>query len=209
MPDELQRVICDIENRTIMLPTSIYGEAAVNFVEAFFAIRSYEKTLPIELFVSGSGGEIGAVITMVNLIQNDGNVNGHLIGTGISGHSIVWASCNKRYVYPYSSLQVHAAYDSYAHNSITQPESIAIRDVLEEMNKLILKIYTSSSSKSEKWWKKKMYAQGTECYFIHADKLIEINMAEMFVGKATGHMTTYKPEDVEIVKQKIKKKKKD
>jgi len=165
-----------LERYGILLAPAELDEAA--YVEMSWALhlgRALHPDRPLELRCYGIGGNTYATLAIVNLIRDDGRIDGVLVGDAGSGSSIIWAACPRRYVYPLASINVH--------ESISRTEGWDMayqRTQLEEQswqNRQIAALYAQASAQSPEWWLDKMAAGHGVATLIPADELIQIGMA--------------------------------
>lgn len=62
---------------------------------------------PITLYCRGDGGDSCAALALVDVIQRHGQFIGLLPGEANSSHSVMWAACEQRYIFPGGSIGLH------------------------------------------------------------------------------------------------------
>jgi len=134
---------------------------------------------PLALWCNGRGGTVDAALALVDLIQSDGNIDGILIGHVSSAHSVVWASCQRRYTYPHAALQVHQARGWESRYMNEDAYALNARDIAQD-NETLARIYAGASNRSASWWLKRLkMVSHDDIVRLKADKLInDLDMAK-------------------------------
>jgi ATP-dependent protease ClpP protease subunit len=133
---------------------------------------------PLALHCHGNGGTVSTALAIVDLIQQDGNIHGFLLGTATSAHTMIWAACQHRYVYPHAGIEIHPVATGAWESRLQEEDYANYRHSIGWQNKQILWIYANASTKSVKWWKKQYRKGGYTCVNLPAKKLIQIGMAQ-------------------------------
>lgn len=171
-----------LDYRTLLLPDDLDGEAYRNFLWAFKVARELYPTKRLKLYCHGNGGDANIGFALVDLIQQDGRVDGILLGGAYSSHSVVWASCARRFCYPLAGIGVHnciSSSNSWEDTSYRKTDA----HKMTEFDRAIAKIYSAASNKDIKWWLDKMARGHSACYWIEANKLAKIGMTKILINK--------------------------
>jgi len=163
---------------TIYLPTAIENDSLPLMAAKLAYARDRMPTNPILLYCRCDGGNVEEMLAICNLIQQDGNVHGHLIGTCMSAGTTIWAACAKRFIYPKTMIGIHPCqwfasdvkYDRHKLNSLY--DEFRAADVRS------CEIYATASNRGCDWWLEQMDARGDIKWF-KPDQLIELGMGVM------------------------------
>ncbi len=159
----------------ILTPPKIEDEAYEQMTWALHLGRALHPDKPLELRCYGEGGDSYAMLAIVNLIRADGNVDGVLVGDAGSASSVIWASCQRRYVHPLASLNVHGA--RQVGGGWNSQAERAWLESLEWVDTRIADIYAAASDKAASWWLEKMAAGHGACSLMPAEEIVAIGMA--------------------------------
>lgn len=160
-----------LEQGVIVLPYIIEHETYAMMVEA---LMMHPK--PLKLYCRGGGGDVASAFAIIDLIREHGNVSGMLLGEANSSHGVIWAGCQKRYVYPNGVLGVHMPSQQWQ-GAVDSREAWLLALEMERYENQIAELYKSICSK-EVDWKQAMAATGSSgMRFLDASWLIENGMA--------------------------------
>jgi ATP-dependent protease ClpP protease subunit len=95
----------------IIAPEGIDHSSYLELSWALHVGRVLHPGRPLELRCCGDGGELSPAFALSDLIRSDGNIDGICIGRVSSAHSLIWASCNRRFVHPSALLGVHQSHN--------------------------------------------------------------------------------------------------
>lgn len=162
----------------ITLPPCIDSETYPEILWALKVGRLLHEDEPLKLYIAGYGGEADLTFAISSLIKMDGNIEGHLIGGAHSSHGIIWASCQKRYVYPYSILGVHPVQEGNSLEVNTVKTFEQLRRHLQPYDNIIAQILSEACEDAQtyttEYWLESMREQTTPplTYTIDSDMLI-------------------------------------
>lgn len=166
-----------IEHHSLSLPESIEQETYLDFLYALKKFRAANPTEELHLYCRSGGGDTRSAMAMVDLIQSDGKVVGHLVGDVCSSAAAIWAACPKRIVYPNGMLFVHPV----SWNDIVGVvDASRLWSMWQEFNETDWKycnIYASASNKDKVWWHNQLNPAGDGSWF-DAKTLIEMEMGQ-------------------------------
>lgn len=152
----------------------------------------------IILYCAGDGGSVRDAFAIVDLIRAHGNVVGMLAGTACSCHSIIWASCSQRYVYPYAVLGIHKVGYGELGRGLDTKTALQLIDELGTHERYMAEIYASASNKSIQWWHKAIQEAGRDEYrLLTSAELVSMAMARPF-GDFIAQATLEKSESLQI-----------
>lgn len=164
---------------TLYLDKDLDDEAWRPFYEALSKARQ-EDDGPIRVIFCGQGGNSDATDALYDIIANDGNIDGYLLGCAYSGHSHVFAACRNRFVYPSSYLGIHEArWSIYADNEVDAAWLEQRLNRVRDLNMRQALRYAKVSNKSIEWWLEQLHAAGYGYTIITACQMVkELAMAE-------------------------------
>lgn len=93
----------------ITTPYEIDMESFRNISWAIKVGRDLFDDIPLKLIVSGVGGYVPEMFAIIDVIQQDGNINGILYGAAYSAHATIFAACSRRFITNHAILSVHEA----------------------------------------------------------------------------------------------------
>ncbi len=138
--------------------------------------RDLHPEKALRLFCRGNGGFTYDALAMVDLIKQDGNVDGMLAGAAASMSAVVWASCARRFVYPNGRIGIHPV--SAGHTDGDRRIFLAEMEELEALDSRIIQILADASSeRTYNWWHSRLYEPG-DLKWLLADELMGIGMAK-------------------------------
>lgn len=100
--DSARRELLD-QHKTLILPENIDYAAYELIAEA----ATFYPSEPIRMFCAGAGGDCDYTLAMAGIIQAHSNFIGLLAGDAVSSHAVLFASCKRRYVYPWARIGIH------------------------------------------------------------------------------------------------------
>jgi len=162
----------------IIAPEELSHATYAELSWALYVGRKLHPEKPIELRCCGDGGEVALSLALVDLIQADGNVDGICVGQVCSGHSLLWAACIRRFVYPNALLSIHQTlHFGYNSNAVSEHDQRIINMRMEWGNKRLIDIYTAASRCDRSYWRELLYSTMTEMVSLDAGQLIDLGMA--------------------------------
>lgn len=180
MNDEQRKLLLD--HKAFVLPKGIEHDTIVDILLALKEGREKWPDSPLSLYCSGDGGSVDAAFAITALIQEDGNIDGYLLGVAYSAHSVIWSGCATRYIYPGSSLGIHRISIDTSNQRIDGPTAQALLHELEGGTNYAASIYAMASNKPAAWWIAKMDAARNRMSIVDADEIIALGMAERIGG---------------------------
>lgn len=102
----IQETRADIESRIIYLYEEINQESALKFVSAINHLRRTDGD--INVHINSPGGSIDWGMSIYHAIKTcDRPIIGHVTGCAASMASVILQACDKRIMYPYTSIMIH------------------------------------------------------------------------------------------------------
>jgi len=173
----------------ILAPEEINYDGYLGLTWALILGRSLHPEKALALHCCGVGGDVGYALAIVDLIQEDGNMDGIAIGRASSGHSVVWAACPRRYVYPNARIGVHQVRTGEWNNNQTERDYQLSSGRYEWINKRLIATYTAASNKNEDYWREIVYGAGIELKDFDADDLLGLGMAKPISERGDGKVS--------------------
>lgn len=167
-------------DRQIILLSGFIDDAMYRqFVWALSTARRDHPKDPIMLWITCPGGATDLAVAMADLVQNDGNVWGVIMGKAASGAASIWASCSHRYATPNSILGIHQVVFVQREN-LTAVDSHMMSIECQRRNQQIIQTLTTASNCSTEYWTKALLSTNMELVTYDFDDLILFNMARPF-----------------------------
>ncbi len=171
----------------VIVPKDINFNAYHELTWALKIGRHLHPSKVLELQCTGYGGEVLFGLAIVNLIQNDGNIKGIALGSSVSTHSFIWASCADRRIYKTATIGIHeiAAVDYVRQNESfsgwirteRKEYELKVRD-FQASNEIIANLYVKASNKNKRWWLSKLSEGANTPIYISAKELVgDLGMA--------------------------------
>lgn len=189
-----EKLLC--ERGVIILPDTLEHEDYESVLALLLLAETEWTEKPIRLFCAGSGGSATVAIALADVIGSNSQVVGMLAGIAESSHVTVFASCQRRYVYPLAQVGIHRiAY--YGLDTRLDAQSFAQRminlDGLEGVVAGILAGACSDGGNDSGWWLDVIREVGSGgLRYFDAGWMINAGMALPMVdyGKARGGLIT-------------------
>lgn len=166
----------------ITLYQLIDADSLENFHQALLLARSVDPSSPITLCLCGYGGATCFGTGILTLIQNDGNIDGIAVGDVTSTHSWLWAACNRRYISPNASMNVHPTYLS-TDERIDQHRGRLIVATSEAADDMYAQLYAEASGQPEEFWMTMLKRAAGYELLMPASMLVEMGMAQYIADK--------------------------
>lgn len=166
----------DIDNhRHIILSSRIDNDTYQQILRGLsHASRNYPESR-IRIYINGYGGSVESTRAIVDIIQEYEKVDGILTGEAYSAHSIIWAACPSRWIYPSAVLGVHPVWGlAIGTGKDLEKESKHMEQIMQWM----AGIYAAASNKTSDWWYKKMYKAGDSLIYLYANNLLTMKMGK-------------------------------
>lgn len=149
--------------------------------------RDYHgEDVPILMRINGWGGHTSQMFSIVDLLQMDRNVYGYLYGENYSAHTIVWASCPKRFVFPNASLNIHNG-ALFKPEGVRENVQVMRRQLMsaENADRRMAKIYAAACENKtydEDYWMHLMSGTSPDSFeLIQADDIVHKYKMAKFV----------------------------
>lgn len=185
--DHLSKITSDalaidlIEFKRIVLPSRIDESALALFANLATYAWTHLPGERIELWCAGNGGQADETRAICDLIREHGHFDGILAGVAYSAHSIIWAACDRRYVYPSAQLGVHRTVYTYSEpTQFTASQFELMWKTAQAADLFMVETYALASDKDVDWWMEKAY-DGELTTRLSASELIAIGMAQPIV----------------------------
>ena len=180
------------ERGVIVLPQDIEHATYVDVLSLLLLAETEWADKPIRLYCAGDGGSAPAAISIVDLVQQHGNVIGMLAGEATSSHVTVFAGCPERYVYPNASIGVHRlAWPDVG----TRQDRVSLDNRAAELQigeAKVASILAKASCKDEDWWLSEMRSAGSDGVRIFTTTdIISLGLAQ--------HVSEYPPRGMHSV----------
>lgn len=173
--------------QVLVAPANIDDDAFPEFVWALAEAREKAGDQPVHLLCRGNDGWVETALGIYDVIRQDGNVHGYLMGMCASGSGLIWAACSKRFVYPSAFLGVHrSVYDFPANHATDARYASLVNRRLETVDRRIAEIYAeiSATSCDFNWWLQQLSkAMLHELTVFGAAELVKMEMAEYVNGR--------------------------
>ncbi len=161
----------------IIMPADVDDDSYFSISLALRLGRKLFPEKPIELRCHGFGGDAGAGFALIDLIKEDGNVDGILLGFAASAHSLIWAACARRYVYPNAVIGVHQAHN-YGQQQMFEQTYMMELQKIGWYNAHCARIYAEASNKSQEWWREKLKGELSVDVFDYEALTGDLGMAQ-------------------------------
>lgn len=178
MPEALKETQPLLESDgIIIMPAEVDDDSYFAISTSLRIARRLFPDRPIELRCHGFGGDAGAGFALIDLIKEDGNVDGILLGFAASAHSLIWAACQRRYVYPNAVIGVHQAHDWQSQPMFEQTYHMELMKI-GWYNKHSASVYAEASNKPQSWWLEKLKGELSVDVFDYEALTGDLGMAE-------------------------------
>jgi len=175
MTYELEKDYLLCEHGIILLVDEINGDSLKALAEKLIYGREHYQDAPLKLYCRCDGGMTREAWALVNLIRQDGNIEGHMVGDVVSAGAVIWAACQKRYVYPDVLMGLHSIGWWGLEGRIDRQRVASLEADSDLQNARTLRLFAEHSERDEAWWKERFT---THLVFMTAEELIEVGMAE-------------------------------
>lgn len=162
------------KNRTIFIVGEINNDALNKFTMTFLYLSNEKE--PINIYINSTGGDVLDGLAIYDLIQaSDCKINIYCLGMAYSIAAVIFAGCNKRYMYNHSKIMIHQPLISQIKGSATEIKEIS-KDLLEAkeiIDNIISKHTGQALDKVKKITEKDSYFNAEEAIdFGLADKIV-------------------------------------
>lgn len=168
---------------TIYMPPTLEPEHYAEIVPELIRMHSErENNEPIYINCTGDGGDINTAFGIAGIITTIGNVVGVVSGMCTSAHSVVWASCDTRYVAPFSAMQVHSTSVYVESDYVNMAKAQYLSNRLTVLNnKLADMYYRCALSIPPQKWLEYIDTPQYELRQFWTDELIDIKFAKPLI----------------------------
>ena len=177
MTDEQKNSQPLLEHGIILMPKNVYHEDYINLSWALLLARKSYQDKPLELACYGEGGGINSAFAIYDLVKRDGNIDGIAIGDVSSAHSIVWAACNRRFVYPNSAVSIHQVKNGVWQQGYYEHDYELAGERFRWCNLRVAELYADISNEDKSYWHQQIMSAHAQVAYFDAEKLVELGMA--------------------------------
>jgi ATP-dependent protease ClpP protease subunit len=162
------------EHKIIILPEQIAHDTYRLIVEATIRCPDDE----IDLYCRGEGGYSADTFAIVDIIRRHGKFVGLALGAVVSSHVTIWASCQKRYVYPHGRLGLHSVL-----SGVSMPEYMDAKTFIQKGSNCLhidqadAEILAGSSNKDAIFWLDKINNAALGLEWITTAQIIQYDLA--------------------------------
>lgn len=164
----------------IFIPSVMETDSAIEVGTLMMAARYAHPDRPLKLYINGYGGNTGQALAIADLINEDDNVEGYLIGEVYSSHILIWASCSKRFIGSHASMYLHSVHytpDRAGSSRDLHLHAFHIEYTDFHVAELLAKISCGSCANSEYWLDLMRTAAGS-LSMLTAQQIVERCMGE-------------------------------
>ncbi len=175
MMDDAQRKLLE-DHKTIILPEDIDHDSYALIAEAAILYPDDE----IDLYCRGDGGCSRSALEIANVIKQHGHFVGLLTGEAYSTHVSIWAACQSRYCYEFSTINVHKVTVSFSDDdTLTSWQLRIIADGLDQTELAVSKILADASNIGVRFWRDAQEIGDAQYKFktFDCDEIIGMGMA--------------------------------
>ena len=140
---------------------------------------------PIELYLSGVGGDADYAFAIGDFVRKDGKVVGVATGCAYSSHALIWALCPYRVISSNGTIALHQISSKIMPSAITDiiSEAKNLQDIQHRIEDALSDISTESAS----WWANELRQRIQSCLYLTAAEADSLGMVKPFVKAEVTH----------------------